>query len=117
MEEESVFNDRMTEAVCQYLKDTGYHVNAFSKEESIEESKKVEVLLRKMQIETLSGILRETFKCKDTIIQKFEEWMSKQTRLSDGCVEIVFIPCSMGVILKAKNVFDDSKIDLTEYEK
>lgn len=73
-------------------------------------------LVDETQIRILSQhVLKDTFKCKDETVQKFQEWMKTQARLFDGCIEFVYCPCSVGVVIWASNSLTNSTIELTKY--
>jgi hypothetical protein len=90
--------------------DTSFEIKIVTREEAND-------MMKRFQTKTLSNELRETFKCDDIAIAKFQAWMSTQTRLHDGCIEFTYIPCSMGIIIHATNSLTSSHIDLTDYSK
>lgn len=101
----------ITNQVFEYLQknpEPGFEVSLIARDD-------ITKTIKDFQTKILSDILKDTFKCNTGVIQKFQKWMSIQERLHDGCIEFMYCPCSMGVVIHATNSLTKSTIDLTEY--
>lgn len=76
------------------------------------------VIMREAQVNMTCKWVQNgnNFVLSDGQVEKLRKWLETQSRLHDGCIEFLFCPCAMGIVIKVTNSLTHEEIDLTEYE-
>ena len=73
------------------------------------------VSVRTVHIDILCKVSSKGFNFSENQTKRFREWLEKQSRLFDGCIEFGFCPHSMGISTWVTNSLTNDRCDLTEY--